>query len=140
MKRVFVAAVLIFASVINAHADHWVYNWYDTIRTNGHKRAKSISDPILKSCARKFGVPYRHLSPGYKKCMESNGYRFTSSYLVRTPHQPVEDNSSDDSSTWYDPGPAPSPTPLPDVTPEPPIILDQPAPVDIHPFCPNPIC
>jgi hypothetical protein len=125
MKRILVAAVLVFASVINAQADHWIYNWYDTIRPHGHKRVKSVSDPIVKSCTSKFGLPYRHLSPGFKKCMESNGYRLTSRYFVRSQPQPqpVQDDSSNDAINWPDPVPPPPPTPLPDMTPEQPIDL-----------------
>jgi hypothetical protein len=140
MRRALVIAALILGSVVHAHADYMQFRWHDTIRPHGHKRGSPIAAAITDACDRKFGVANMRLPPGYKKCMQSQGYRFVSSHLVRTRRQPIQDDTSYDNSLPSDFGPPSSPTPMPDTTPVPSIVPDPPAPVDIHPFCPNPIC
>jgi hypothetical protein len=81
MKRVIIAGAIVLASVLNAHAGQMVYKWYDTIRPNGHKRPDVVSNANLATCNAQFGEQTDGLSPGFKACMESQGYRLISARM-----------------------------------------------------------
>jgi hypothetical protein len=85
MKRVIVAGAIVLASVLNAHAGQMVYQWYDTIRPNGHKRPDPVSYANLAKCNAQFGEQTDGLSPEFKACMESQGYRLLSARMHGTP-------------------------------------------------------
>jgi hypothetical protein len=140
MKRILVVSALLVMSAGQASADHMLYNFYDTIRPNGHRRPDAVGEAASHQCDARFGVQYLSASAGYRKCMRSFGYRYVSKQLVRTPG--ASRSSSGDEDTYIPPvdNSPPSETILPDTTPVQPIIPDLPAPVDIHPFCPNTIC
>jgi hypothetical protein len=78
MKRVIIAGAIVLASALNAHAGQMVYKWYDTIRTNGHKRPDPVGYANLAKCNAQFGEQTDGLSPEFKACMQSLGYRLLS--------------------------------------------------------------
>ena len=85
MKRVIIAGAIVLATVLNAHAGQMVYKWYDTIRPNGHKRPDAISNANLAKCNAQFGEQTDGLSPEFKACMESQGYRLVSAQMHGIP-------------------------------------------------------
>jgi hypothetical protein len=85
MKRVIMAGAIVLASVLNADAGQMVYKWYDTIRPNGHKRPDPVSYANLATCNAQFGAQTDGLSPEFKACMESQGYRLLSARMHGTP-------------------------------------------------------
>jgi hypothetical protein len=85
MKRVIMAGAIVLASVLNADAGQMVYKWYDTIRPNGHKRPDPVSYANLAKCNAQFGEQTDGLSPEFKACMESQGYRLLSARMHGTP-------------------------------------------------------
>lgn len=131
MKRILVVVLLLINGV--AHAQNYRDVWDDTRkpwRSDAEMDADVQADGLV--CDREVGEQHGRVSPAYKRCMARHHWK-----LNRVERVPDE---SDYSSPIPDTSPTPSePTP-PDTTPVPPIILDQPPPPDIHPFCPNPIC
>ena len=103
MKRALIAGAIVLATVLNAHADQMVYRWYDTIRPHGHKRPDAVSYANLARCNAQFGEQTDGLSPAFKACMESQGYRLVSANLRGTPHASVTYNrdSRDPTVGWH---------------------------------------
>lgn len=85
MKRIFIAGTIILCAVLNAHAGQMVYKWYDTIRPNGHKRPDAIGNANLAKCNAQYGEQTDGLSPEFKACMESMGYRLISARMHGIP-------------------------------------------------------
>src|SRR5262245_31367912 len=85
MKRVITVGAIVLASVLNAHAGQMEYKWYDTIRPNGHKRPDAVSYANLAKCNVQFGEQTDGLSPEFKACMESQGYRLVSARMHGIP-------------------------------------------------------
>jgi hypothetical protein len=85
MKRVVIAAAIVLVTVLNAHAGQMVYKWYDTVRPNGQKRPDAVSNANLAKCNAQFGEQTDGLSPQFKACMESQGYRLVSARMHGIP-------------------------------------------------------
>jgi hypothetical protein len=105
MKRIIIAGAIVLASVLNAHAGQMEYKWYDTIRPNNHKRPDAVSYANLARCNAQFGEQTDGLSPEFKACMESQGYRLVSARMRGNPasNDPVTYNtdSRDPSVGWH---------------------------------------
>lgn len=116
---------------------------YDDINaTTGKPRGDAVIHADKRSCGRTGAEQ----SEKFKQCMLQHGWRLA--YIqhgapVRyVRRQAPESDSNSSSSDMNFPTSLPEPPPpspsLPDITP--PAIYEPPPPVDIHPFCPNPIC
>ena len=78
MKRTVIATALILSSVASVHADQMVYRWYDTIRPNGQKRPDAVGMASVAKCRAEFGSELEGLPPGFKDCMQKQGYNLVS--------------------------------------------------------------
>jgi hypothetical protein len=85
MKRIVVATALVLSTLVSAHADQMVYKWYDTIRPNGNKRPDAVGMASVAKCRAETGDETDGLPPGFKACMQREGYRLVSAVDHWTP-------------------------------------------------------
>jgi len=88
MKRMILAAALILAGALSAHADTDIY--YDT---TGRHRGDDLLHVDTAYCDARYGAPKngRVTSLAYKRCMASRGWRFQKTKVVHyytDPNQP----------------------------------------------------
>ena len=131
MKYILVATALLVSTAVQAqnYRDVW-----DDVRKPW--RSNSEIDAAVQAdgaaCDREVGEQHGRISPAYKRCMARHHWR-----LNRVERLPDEPDYHDPIPDTF---PTPSEPPAPDLTSpvQQPIMPDP--PVDIHPFCPNPIC
>lgn len=128
MKRPIIAAVILLSTVLSAHATY-MYRYHDVRNKHQHDSnavATQKCDPYHQQA---------YESAEFNACMRSLGWRFYRVDHIRAAPDsaPDDDYQSNDS-----PSPSAPPAILDISTPAP--AYEPPAPVDIHPFCPNTIC
>lgn len=103
MKRIMIATALIFSTVVSAHADQMIYHWYDTIRPHGHKRPDAVGLASVAKCNAEYGNADDGLPPGFKECMQRQGYRLISAVDHRSPRTTAiyDRNSRDPNVGWH---------------------------------------
>jgi hypothetical protein len=70
--------------MVNAHADQMTYRWYDTVRTNGQKRPDAVGMASVTKCRAEYGNETEGLPPGFKDCMQRQGYNLVSAVDQRS--------------------------------------------------------
>jgi hypothetical protein len=129
MKRPLIATAILLSTALSAHATY-TYR-YDDVR---NKTQHDSNATATEKCDPSHQQAYE--SRQFNRCMRSLGWRFSHVEHIR------DGSSSDDSANWSSLGndtSSPSTPPPPDIA-QPPATYEPPAPVDIHPFCPNTIC
>jgi hypothetical protein len=89
MTRTILASMLLLGAVVNAQADHKVFNWHDTIRPGGHKRGDAAFDADVNYCNGVAGVQSTYVTAAYKACMRGRGYSYQSTKTARD-HAPTQ--------------------------------------------------